>query len=48
MKMFRIIFVSSVFLFVSVLCHAQSVVPVKNAISLTDVADAVIEIFLKP
>ena len=43
MKMFRIIFVSSVFMFVSVLCHAQSVTPVKNVISLTEVADAVIE-----
>ena len=43
MKMFRIIFVSSVFMFVSVLCHAQSVIPVKNVISLTEVADAVIE-----
>ena len=43
MKMFRIIFVSSVFMFVSVLCHAQGVTPVKNVISLTEVADAVIE-----
>ena len=43
MKIFRIIFLSTIFLFVSALCSAQNSSPVKKTVSLTEVADAVIE-----